>query len=109
MKNFITLVIFVIAAFLVYNNLMTPLSEEEQRIKSFEEEFQHAVTMTKQAGRTAALGGVDTTSSYEMGVEKAKRVRDRLEEIIEELKEDKAIDRAEELLDKIDAFIKDND
>lgn len=106
MKNILTLIVVVVIGFFAYNYLMTPLSEEEQKVKALETEFKEAVSLSNQAGRTAALGGVDTTSTFEEGYEKVKRLKVRLEDMTEDLNEDKAIARADDLMDKINIFLK---
>jgi 16S rRNA C1402 (ribose-2'-O) methylase RsmI len=108
MKNIFTLALIVIVGFFTYTYLLNPLSEEEQRVKAFETDFREAVSLSNQAGRTAALGGVDTTSTFEEGYERVKRIKSKLEDIMENFKEDKAYDRANDLMKKIEQFLKEN-
>ncbi len=107
MKTIFTLILITVLAFFVYTYLLNPLSEEEQRVKSIETDFREAVSLSHQAGRTAALGGVDMTSTFEEGYERVKRLKAKLEDLMDKLNEDKSLDRADDLLEKMDTFLKD--
>ncbi|MEN8153847.1 MAG: hypothetical protein ABFR75_07465 [Acidobacteriota bacterium] len=108
MKNLLVLAVIVLAGFFAYNYFQTPLTEEEQKLNELKDEFKEAVSLTKQAGRSAAVGGIDSTSSFETGVERAKEIKDKLDEFIEEIEDEKVLGKAQELADRITEFIEEN-
>ena len=71
MKNLITLVVVVVVALVAFNYFSTgefkllpgsSMSPEEQELNSLKGEFRSAAQAYRQAGRSAGISGMDTTS-----------------------------------------------
>lgn len=71
MKNLITIVVVVVVALVAYNYFQTGefslmpgggMSDEEKQLNSLKGEFRRATQSYRQAGRSAGVSGMDTTS-----------------------------------------------
>jgi type II secretory pathway pseudopilin PulG len=108
MRAIIVILVVVIIGFLAYTYL-TSLSEEEQRVKTLEKEFDLAVGDFLRAIRTMSGTGMDTTSDVDDAVIKIKKVKKELNSLKNSLQESKAQERAEKLDAKIKEFERKND
>jgi len=70
-KNIITIIVVVVVALVAYNYFQTGefslmpgggMSDEEKQLNSLKGEFRRATQAYRQAGRTAGVSGLDTTS-----------------------------------------------
>jgi len=70
-KNLITIVVVVVVALVAYNYFQTGefslmpgggMSDEEKQLNSLKGEFRRAAQAYRQAGRSAGVSGMDTTS-----------------------------------------------
>jgi hypothetical protein len=70
-KNLITIVVVVVVALVAYNYFQTGefslmpgggMSDEEKQLNSLKGEFRRATQAFRQAGRSAGVSGMDTTS-----------------------------------------------
>jgi hypothetical protein len=105
-KAFLIIVLIALAAFLIYRQVHPPASAEELKVRAVEDRFTAASSrfMGNAAGGLAV--GLD---SAEAAVVEVQKVRSELGRLMETLKEDKAIARAEALKAKVDEFCRKND
>ncbi len=108
MRAIIAILLVVIVGFLAYT-YFTSLSEEEQKVKSLEKEFNLAVGDFLRAIRTMSDTGLDTTSDVDGAVVKIKKVKKELSALKISLKESSAQERAGKLDAKIKEFERKND
>ena len=108
MRAIIVILLVVIIGFLAYTYL-TSLSEEEQKVKALEREFDQAVGDFLRAIRTMSGTGMDTTSDVDDAVVKIKKVKKELNALKSGLQESSAQERAEKLEAKIKEFERKND
>jgi hypothetical protein len=89
-KRIVLVVILVVGALLAYNYVtlgrltLVPsatLSEEEKELDGLETRVREAVRQYAQAGRAAAIGGVDTTGDAEQARLEIERVEKRVKEL----------------------------
>jgi len=104
MKKGLTILMFLVAAFLVYRHFQTPPSVEIQQVNEIGERFQAAVAQYRQAGHSAALGGIDATSGAGEAIERVEKIRQELETLQTELEEEEALQRADILMERILTF-----
>jgi hypothetical protein len=108
MKNLVILIILIIVGVVVYNSLNAPKTEEGLAIQEMRNEFREAQQLLRNAERSAATAGIDTTSQAENAVLRVKKIKQRLTNLLNKLEEDRDIDRAEKLLDQIDLWLRKN-
>lgn len=108
MKKLSIIILIALAGFFAYDYFQTPLTEEEQELNELKNDFKEAVSLTKQAERSSALGGIDSTGSFETGVERVKDLKYKLEEFIEEIEDEKILRKAQDLAEKISEFLEEN-
>jgi len=106
MKKLIWLIIIVAIGIVAYNYFIAPLSEEEQKVKVLEDEFNSAIKDFNQAERSAGISGMDTTADLDDAMDKVKLVKEKLEELKEKLTSESAIERADKLKNRINKFSK---
>lgn len=105
MKKILTGSILIIAALLAYHHFQKPLTPEMESLRELSDQFSQAVRAFNQAGKSAAVGGIDTSAGAESAVERVREIRERLETLQTELTEDAAIRKAEELMEGIQKFL----
>jgi peptidoglycan hydrolase CwlO-like protein len=108
MRAFIVILLVVIVGFLAYT-YFTSATEEEQKVKALEKEFNAAVGDFLRAIRTMSGTGMDTTSDVDDAVVKIKKVKKELKALQDGLQESGAREQAEKLETKIREFERKND
>jgi hypothetical protein len=110
MKNFIALVIVLVVALLAYSYFAKgglpfmpsePQSGEAQQVAQLADDFRSACNEYRQAGRTAGLTGLDSTSEADAALGEI----DRIEKALTRLKADITTDDARRAADKLAAEI----
>lgn len=109
MKTFIWLLILAIVAFLGYQYYQRSLADEVREVKQLEKEFRRAADSYISAARQTAEIGLTVITDPEAAANKVKAVRERLRQLMSELEEEKAIERARALEDRIIDFCRAND
>lgn len=83
MKNIITIVVVVVVALVAYNYFQTGefslmpgggMSDEEKQLNTFKGEFRRAAQTYRQAGRSAGVSGMDTTSDAAAAIQTVEGV-----------------------------------
>jgi hypothetical protein len=105
MKNTILLIVIIFVGVYVFYQFQEDLSPQEGEVKQLEERFEAAQKQMAQAERTASAGGIDTTSSAGIAVEKVEKIAEELEILVDRLTEEPAIQRAEELQNQIKRWL----
>ena len=106
MKKLIILILIAAAGYFAYQKfVVNSLSDEQQQVQAIADEFQTARQRMGQAERAAAVGGVDTTSSVDDVMHKAGLLLEKLKTLQEKLTEDKAIEMADDLAAKLNAYL----
>jgi len=105
MKNVISIIILIIVGLLAYNHFNKTYTPDEQILIDIEDDFNAASKLITQSERVAASSGVDSTSSFEEGIENIRDLRTELYDFISELKDEKLIHDGQSLLSKIDDFL----
>jgi hypothetical protein len=109
MKAILIILLLLVVGFLVYTQFIAAVTEEQKQVKELQVEFSMAQRDFARAMRWAADVGMDTTEDLAFAIRKAKDVRSKLRDLISDLTEELAIQRAEALKTKIDEFFKTND
>jgi protein-tyrosine-phosphatase len=113
MTKIIMLIIIVAAALCAYNYFTTgeisllpptPLSEEEQEVKSLADSFSKARKMVRQAQRSAAVGGIGNIDTVADEMNEIDQVESDLIILMDSLETDSAMDKAEQLEREIEEF-----
>ena len=109
MKNVISIIILIIVGLLAYNHFNKTYTPDEQYLMDLKSDFNSASKLMTQAERTSATAGLDTTSSFELGIERIRNVRKDLIDFINDLEKDIANEKiladANKLLEKINSFL----
>jgi hypothetical protein len=108
-KRFLVLLLIAGAAYFIYQRTRHPPSEEEAKVASIKDRY--AVVVNKflsAAGRSGAIG-MDTTLDSETAVTQILKVRANLAQLRKTLTEERAIQKADKLAEKIEYFCKKND
>ncbi len=109
MKNVISIVVLIIVGLLAYNHFNKTYTPDEQYFNDLESDFNDAAKLMTQSERTSAVAGLDTTNSFELGIERIRNVRRDLLDFINDLEEDtkneKILTDANKLLEKINSFL----
>jgi hypothetical protein len=108
-KTIIVLLLIAGAAYFVYQQVGRAPSEEVQLVTHLGERYAVVVNKFLSASGRAGSIGMDTTFDSETAVVQIKKVQAELARLRETLTEDKAIQKADALAEKIDAFCKKND
>jgi hypothetical protein len=109
MKGLIVIAVLALGGYLVYTNFYVHLSEEEQKVKNLEIRFQEAASAFVGSSRISGGTGIDMLSGVENAVETIKKTNKKLTALKFELKEEKAIARADKLKAAIKEFMRKND
>lgn len=105
MKNLFSIAILIVLGLLAYNHFNRTYTPDEQYLIDLEAEFKDASRLMTQAERAAGTAGVDTTSSFEQGIEIIKGIRTEILEEIEHEKDEQFITESYKLLRKIEKFM----
>ncbi len=109
MKNIISIVILIVVGLIAYNNLNKTYTPDEQFLIDLESDFNKASKLMTQSERASATAGLDTTSSFEQGIESIRDIRldliDFIKEISSDLKNEIILKDANKLLDKLNTFL----
>ena len=108
MKKLMGLVVIIVIGIVLYNTMSQPKTEEGLEIQDMRKEFREAQQLLRNAERSAATAGLDTTYQAENAVLRVKKIKQRLTALINELEEDADIDRAEKLMDDINLWLRKN-
>jgi hypothetical protein len=113
MKKVALVVVFALAALVAYNFVTTgeirlipafSQSEDERAVAALEDRFEHAKKQFAGAHRSAAVSGLDTTSDVEGARIAAKRIEKELRALRKRLTDERALDKADRLLEAVRAF-----
>ena len=88
MKKVVLLIVVLVGALLAVNYqrtgrwtlVPTSMSEEERRLHDLEAELKSIEAQMSQAGRTASIGGLDTTADVSALMEKKQRLEKEIAE-----------------------------
>jgi len=109
MKNIISIVILIVVGLLAYNHFNKTYTADEQYLRDLESDFNSASVLMTQSERSSAVAGIDTTSSFEQGIESIRDIRldliDFIKELGADLKNEPLIRDADRLLYKINSFL----
>jgi len=109
MKNVISIIIIIVVGLLAYNHFNKTYTADEQYLMDLESDFNSASALMTQSERSSAVAGLDTTSSFEQGIESIRDVRldliDFINELGGDLKKEIFLRDANKLLDKINSFL----
>lgn len=108
-KTLVVILLIAGAGYFVYQQLGRTPSEEEMLVTHLHERFAVIVNkFTSAVGRSGMIG-MDTTFDTETAVTQIQKLRSELAELQKKLTEEKAIRKARELSEKIEAFCKKNE
>ncbi len=108
-KTLVILLLIAGAAYLIYQQVGRTPSEEEMLVKHLGERYAVVVNKFTSAAGRSGLIGMDTTGDTEAAVNELQKIRTELAGLRKKLTEEKAINKAAELSDKIEYFCKKND
>ena len=109
MKSIVTLLILVAIGILAYNYFFSgPFTEEEKQLRDFQTDFGSAIKQMKQAGRTLALSGADTSADEDDAIARVEKIKENLAAFIERLKDQKVLKKARALEEQISNFLRNN-
>jgi hypothetical protein len=106
MKKLIVFALIVVAAYFAYQYFSGGnLSDEQKQVQALADEFLTARQRLTQAERSAAVGGVDTTSDADDAMYTVGLLKDKLQTLSEKLREEKAIAMADKLAREVRSFL----
>jgi len=106
MKRFIWLIILAVLGYLAYTYYVRTTSGEVAQVRQLEREFRRATDRFISAMRGAGEPGLVVLADPETAEKMVKDVRIRLQDLMEKLTEEKAIDRAQKLENQILTFFR---
>jgi len=113
MKKLLVFILVVVGAVLAFNYFSTgefsllprtSMSEEEQELNRLKGAFRAAAQEYRQAGRQAALGGVDTTYAAEAALAAVKGVERDLKALRKKVEAPVVREQVDELLSEVKRF-----
>jgi predicted Zn-dependent peptidase len=108
-KTLVILLLIAGAGYFIYQQVGRTPSEEEMLVTHLRERYAVVVNkFTSAVGRSGMIG-MDTTFDTETAVTQIQKIRAELAELRRKLTEAKAIRKADELSEKIEAFCKKNE
>jgi hypothetical protein len=116
MKNLITIAVVVVVALVAFNYFQTgefkllpgsSMSPEEQELNRLKGEFRHATQVYRQAGRSAGLSGLDTTSDIEAALHTVDGVERDVKQLRKRTKDPEVKSKIDELLAEIKKYKQD--
>jgi len=109
MRKIVILALIAGAAYFVYQRMEHPATEEDQLVAHLRDRYAVLINkFTSAAGRSGAIG-MDTTFDIDSAVTQIIELRAELADLRQKLTGEKAIGKARELADKIDAFCRKNE
>lgn len=106
MKKLVILILIAAAGYFAYQKfVVNNLSEEQKQVQAIADEFSTVKQQMAQAGRTAGVSGIDTTSDIDSGLQAARLLLEKLQALQEKLTEDKAFEMADKLALELNAFL----
>ncbi|MCX6553455.1 MAG: hypothetical protein NTZ12_00345 [Candidatus Aminicenantes bacterium] len=106
MKKLIVFVLIVVAGYYAYQYFSGGnLTAEQKQVQTLADEFQTARQRLSQAERSAAVGGLDTTSDADDAMHTVGLLQEKLQALSEKLSEEKAIAMAEKLARELRSFL----
>jgi len=108
-KTIVVLLLIAGAAYFIYQRGGGTPSEEEQLVAHLSQRYNAVVSRFTSAAGRSGLTGLDTTGDAETAVVQIQSLRTDLAELRQKLTEEKAIRKADELSEKVEAFCKKND
>jgi Mg-chelatase subunit ChlI len=109
MRKIILLALIAGAAYFVYQRMNQPTTEEDQLVAHLRDRYAVLINkFTSAEGRSGAIG-MDTTFDLESVAVQVQKLRAELADLRGRLTEERAIGKARELADKIDAFCRKNE
>jgi len=106
MKKLIVLILVLAAGYFAYQKFVVrSLSEEQKQVQALADDFAAAKQQMAQAERSAGATGMDMTSDVDTTMGAAETLLKKLRELRENLKEEKALEMANELEAELQAFL----
>jgi len=109
MKALVWILILGAIGYFGYTNYLKPLTGEEKEVQMVENKFDSAVEEYLQAVRKAGGLGMDTISDADAAIRKVRATKDALLNLKRRLKNEVAIEKANELEAKMRNFYSKND
>jgi hypothetical protein len=109
MKKLVILVVVAGAGFFAWNQFTQGgfgarnLTPGQQRVRTLEEQIDAAGGQIAQAGRTAGVSGLDTTSDVESALRQLERIESELQALKRSAKEETTRQECDRLLRKVEA------
>ena len=116
MKNLITIAVVVVVALIAFNYFQTgefkilpssSMSEEERELNRLKGEFRRAAQVYRQAGRSAGVSGLDTTSDAEAALTTVDGVERDLKKLRRRTKDAEVKSKIDDLLAEIKKYKQD--
>jgi Mg-chelatase subunit ChlI len=108
-KALLVLLLIAVAAFFVYRETNIMPSDEVQLVTHLKDRFGIIVNKFTSAAGRSGMVGLDSTFDAEAAVVQIQKIRTELADLRNKLTEDRAIQRARALSEKIEDFCKKND
>ena len=106
MKKLIVLILVLAAGYFAYQKFVVrSLTEEQKQVQALADDFAAAKQQMAQAERSAGATGMDMTSDVDTTMGAAETLLKKLRELRENLKEEKALEMANELEAELQAFL----
>jgi predicted negative regulator of RcsB-dependent stress response len=106
MKKLIVFVLIVVAGYFAYQYFSGGnLSDEQKQVQALADEFLTARQHLTQAERSAAVGGLDTTSDADDAMHAVGLLQEKLQALKEKLSDEKAVAMAEKLAQELQSFL----
>lgn len=114
-KNLITIAVVVVVGLVAFNYFQTgelsivpggSMSEEQKEVNRLRGEFRRSAQEYRQAGRSAGLSGLDTTSEAEAALLRVEGVERDLKKLRGQVKEREARQEIDQLLDEIAEYLR---
>ena len=106
MKKLIVFALIVVAGYFAYQYFSGGnLSDEQKQVQALADEFLTARQRLTQAERSAAVGGLDTTSDADDAMHTVGLLQEKLRTLSGKLSEEKAITMAEKLAQQLQSFL----
>jgi hypothetical protein len=115
MKKLVGVIVIAIVGLVVFNYATTgefavvpsfSKSEEDRAVQELQDRFAVAKKQFNQAYRTAAVGGIDTTTDADSALSSIKRIKRELTSLRKKLSEERARRKADELAIAVQEFDK---
>lgn len=108
MKRIVWVLILAALGYVVYSATLKPISGEMRSVRSLEKEFNRSVDRYITSMRQAGEPGLTVIADPEFAERKVKDVRGEVEELMKNMQDQRAFDRARALHTKIQNFCRIN-